>query len=502
MTTMSELIHWLTGKGILWEQDSRQGRRARTVPMPFGMSESAQQSTRAARAIALYSGLILTVGFGGLLLLMGFAGFDSIQTIRRIQKSNDDIREDFLSRTKVLEQIRSDLYLSGTYVRDYLLEPESQKAESHRASLLDTRNDMDAALRNYKALLNQAESRPFGVLTQELIVYWKVLEPVFLWDPSQRREHGYTFLRDEVFPRRMAMLQIADQIARINESQLNAGKQRVVETFSQFRRRLVITIGLTIGLGLLLAAFSTKKILRLETETAARYQEIATARAELKQLSARLVEAQENERRSISRELHDEVGQALSGIRVELANLSRKIRARDMDGLEVKIDEIKELVEDSVGAVRNMALLLRPSMLDDLGLVPALQWQAREVSKRTGVRVKVAAEGVSEDLPEDHKTCIYRIVQEALHNCVQHSEAGMVRVTVRQEPDRILLTIQDDGKGFNAQQDRGMGLLGMHERVSYLGGTFSVESELGHGAIVCIVLPLTKSTEDKFQAIT
>src|SRR5689334_24182456 len=100
------------------------------------MSESEQPFTRPARALAQYSRLVLIVGFGGLLLLMGFAGFDSIQTLLQIQKSNDDIREGFLARTKVLEQIRSDLYLSGTYVRDYLLEPENQMAESHRLSLL------------------------------------------------------------------------------------------------------------------------------------------------------------------------------------------------------------------------------------------------------------------------------------------------------------------------------------------------------------------------------
>jgi signal transduction histidine kinase len=436
------------------------------------------------------SRLILIAGFGGLLLLMAFAGVDSIQTLRQIQRSDDDIREDFLSRTRVLEQIRSDLYLSGTYVRDYLLEPDGQKAESHRLSLVRTRNEMDSALQKYKALLDKQELGPFQSLTQELAVYWKVLEPVLHWNASQRRDHGYAFLRDEVFPRRTAMLHIADQIAGINESQLASGKEKVARTFANFRQRLGITIGLTIGVGLLLAAFSMSRILRLEAEAVARYQEIAMARAELKQLSARLVEAQENERRSISRELHDEVGQALTGIRVELANLSRTIRSKEVDGLEVKVDEIKEMVEDSVGVVRNMALLLRPSMLDDLGLVPALQWQAREVSKRTGVRVKVAAEGVSEDLPEEHKTCIYRIVQEALHNCVQHSEARMVRVTVQQEPSRILLAIQDDGKGFDVQQERGMGLLGMQERVSHLGGTFSVESLPGSGAILCIVLPL------------
>jgi hypothetical protein len=270
--------------------------------MRFRMNESAQQSAKTAKPIGVSSRLILIVGFGGLLLLMGFAGFDSIQTLRKIQKSNDDIREDFLSRNRVLEQIRSDLYLSGTYVRDYLLEPERQKAESHRLSLLQTGSEMDSELQRYQGLLSKQELRPFHSLRQELAVYWKVLEPVLLWNSAQRRERGYAFLRDEVFPRRTAMLHIADQIARINESQLNAGREKVLRTFSQFLQRLGITIGLTISVGLLLAAFSTSKILRLEAETAARYQEIATARVELKQLSARLVEAQENERRSISRE--------------------------------------------------------------------------------------------------------------------------------------------------------------------------------------------------------
>ena len=461
--------------------------------MRLGRNESAQEPSGTDRGAGLSGRLVLLVGFGGLLLLMGFAGFDSIQTLTKIQKSNDDIREDFLSRTRVLEQIRADLYVSGTYVRDYVLEPENQKAEGHRLSLLQTRSDMDSALARYRALLNSQELGPFHNLTDELARYWKLLAPVLLWNPAQRHEHGYAFLQDEVFPRRTAMLQIADQIARINESQVNAGRERVIATFSRFRRRLVGTIGLTVGVGLLLAAFSIHKILKLEMETSARYEEIATARAELKQLSARLVEAQENERRSISRELHDAVGQALTGIRVELANLSRKIRNQQTDGLDAQVDGIKEMVDDSVGVVRNMALLLRPSMLDDLGLVPALQWQAREVSKRTGMRVKVAAEGVSEELPEDHKTCIYRVVQEALHNCVQHAGASMVRVTVEQTPGRLLLAIQDDGKGFDTHMERGMGLLGIQERVSHLGGSFSVESEPGSGAILCVVLPLAEA---------
>ena len=437
---------------------------------------------------------ILMAGFGGLLFLMAFAEFDGVQALVRIQTSDDQIREEFQRRTRVLERIRSGLYVSGTYVRDYLLEPESGKAEGHRYSLLETRADMDSAIAEYRALLNAREAPTFEALTRDSGEYWKVLEPVLQWSAAQRKQSGYVFLRDEVFPRRTAMLRIADQAGAINESQLNAGKIKMAETFSQYRRRLTVTIGLTIGLGLLLASFSVRKILRLEAVAAENYREISQARAEMQRLSARLVAAQEDERRSISRELHDEVGQALTGMRVEMANLSTLMRAGDANAVAAKTDEIKQMVEDSLGVVRNMALLLRPSMLDDLGLVPALEWQAREVSKRSGVRVNVEAGQVSEDLPEEHKTCIYRVVQEALHNCIRHAGARSVTVTVRQSPDELSLSVEDDGKGFDVRRERGLGLIGIEERVANLGGNFAVESAPGRGARLRISLPLKETT--------
>lgn len=144
--------------------------------------------------------------------------------------------------------------------------------------------------------------------------------------------------------------------------------------------------------------------------------------------------------------------------------------------------------------MRNMSLLLRPSMLDDLGLVPALQWQAREVSRNAGLRVNVVAEGVSDDLPEEHKTCIYRIVQEALHNCSRHANAQTVRIQVQQSPDKLILSIQDDGRGFNPVRDKGLGLLGMQERVKHLGGFFRAASEVGQGTLLSIELPLPASS--------
>lgn len=427
------------------------------------------------------SRVVLMAGFGGLLLLTALAGADGIKALQDIERSNDRIRDDFLLRTRVLERIRTDLYRSGTDVRDYLLEPEPGKAEGHRYTLLETRRDMDAALAQYRQLLTSGERAPFEGLTREIAEYWQVLEPTFEWSAEERRKAGYPFLRDEVFPRRVSMLGIASQIGRINEAQLDVGKQGVQQTFGQLRRRLVIAIGLTIGLGFLLAWFSIRNILKLEATAAAHYGEI-------RQLSARLLEAQEDERRAISRELHDEVGQSLSGVLLEMANLSKQIRGSEQASSQA--EEIKRLLEGSIRVVRNMALLLRPSMLDDLGLVPALEWQAREASKRGRVAVKVTAVDVPEDLAEGHRTCVYRVAQEALHNIVQHAEAREVHVVVKREGARLLLTVQDDGKGFDASRERGMGLIGMKERVAALGGSLAIESAAGRGTALRVELPL------------
>src|SRR5215475_9994015 len=185
------------------------------------------------------SRLALVAGFGGLLLLAAFAGFDGIHALAQIRAANDRIRESFLLRTRLLERIRGDVYVSGTYVRDYLLEPEAGKADGHRYSLGESRKDTDAAIAGYRALRTGREQAPFDVLVSELDDYWRVLEPVFQWTPQQRQHSGYAFLRDEVFPRRMTMLGIADQIRALNEAQLNDGKARVEALFTQYQRRMV-----------------------------------------------------------------------------------------------------------------------------------------------------------------------------------------------------------------------------------------------------------------------
>jgi signal transduction histidine kinase len=448
------------------------------------------------------SRLALAVGFGSVLAIMALAGIDALRVLHNFYSSDDRIRTQFLFQNRVLNEIRSDVYVSGTYVRDYLLEPETSRAEDYRASLEHVRRQMEAALESYARQLAPGETQHYTALRAELADYWRTLAPVFRWSPEERQRLGYLFLRDEVFPRRQNMLEMADRIAAMNEQQLTAGNAEVVGLLKKFQARLAVTLLAALGFGLGMTAFSIRRILRLETQAHERYQEAMQARGELKELSARLVQAQESERRALSRELHDEVGQSLSAVLIELRNLSSGLGVRSPEHTRAQVESIKGLVENTIRVVRNMALLLRPSMLDDLGLVPALKWQAREVSKRTSMDVSVAAELQGDDLPDEYKTCIYRVVQEALHNTCSHAKASSVRIRVEQDRDRLILSIQDDGQGFDARQVRGLGLLGIQERVTRLGGSCRVHSEPGAGTVLVVELPLEQKPEEAREAHT
>ena len=421
---------------------------------------------------------------------MAFAEFDGIRALRQIQFANDETSGAFLKRTLILEQIRANVYLSGTFIRDFVLEPDQNKVEQDRSAAFKILPALHSPLNEYRALLRPDEVIFFDQLNQEVNDYSQRLDRALTWTAEERRKAGFAFLRDDVFPRRTSILALADRIGTLATARLGEEKLEVAAAYRTYRRRLTVTVGLTIGLGMLLAAFSIRQIFFLEKETIERYHEISNARAALQELSVRLLAAQEEERRSIARELHDEVGQALTGVLVEMANLSTLIRGQKTDALEPKATEIKKLLEDSIAVVRNLALLLRPPMLDDLGLLPALQWQARETTKRSSVRVKIAAERLPENLPDNLKTCVYRIVQEALHNVTQHAEAHTVRISIEPQGKHMYLSIQDDGKGFAAKGERGMGLLGMEERVTHLGGSFAVESAPGEGTILRVILPL------------
>ncbi len=430
---------------------------------------------------------LLLAGFGGLILLMLVAGIDAVVILHQIRTSDTEERNLYLRRATALDWVRTGIYQSAIVLRAYLLADNASQAATQLEQWRQAKNSTEQALRECATVLDRSDTPQMQALKSEIEDYWRLLDFLTTIPEKDRRMLGGEYLNREVVRRRGATLDLVDRIDKMNARQMAAGDVVLNRTYDRLRLRLVAMVSVTILVGVLLAAYTIRQTLRLENELEQRYNEGVRAQQELKELSARLVSAQEEERRAISRELHDEVGQSLSALLMEAGNA-----ARVPDTAEVRrhVDSIKKLAEASVQVIRNMTLLLRPSMLDDFGLVPALEWQAREISKRTGLRVQVAAEDSAGDLPDELKTCIYRVVQEALHNCARHSQAKSVRVVVEQERSKILLTVEDDGRGFDVRRTRGLGLIGMEERVNHLGGVFQVRSAPGSGTRVAVELPL------------
>ena len=215
---------------------------------------------------------------------------------------------------------------------------------------------------------------------------------------------------------------------------------------------------------------------------------------ELRMLSRKLLSVQEEERRRISRELHDVIAQTLTGINVRLATLRTESAASTKD-LQEKIASTQRLVEQSVEIVHRFARELRPTMLDDLGLVPTLESFIKGYIAETGIRVSLSAFAAIEEVGSDLRTVLYRIAQEALKNVSRHAEASRAAVCIEKGKGTIIMEIADDGKGFEvdgsarAKGGHGLGLLGMRERVEMVGGKFCIESAPGKHTTVRVEIP-------------
>jgi signal transduction histidine kinase len=436
--------------------------------------------------------LVLSFGFGGLLIIILAACIGSLLMLGHVRQQETAMRQAFLSRLTALDQIRSSIYLSGTYVRDFLLSPDVDGAQAQSARLVSLERETRNALDAYDRSAAPDERKPFRDLRAEIDAYWRVLDSTLAWTQDERDRLRYSFFYDELVPRRTTMLQIADRIATVNERGLARAEDALTASSENLRRSLMLTFAITLVGGLVLALVTIGRTLKLERELERRLEENGRARADLRDLSARLLRAQENERRTLARELHDEVGQSLSAILMETEGAACAEEPREV---REHLGAIRAMAEKTVNQVRDLALLLRPSMLDDFGLVPALKWQARETGKRTGLHVTVQADDTVDGLPDEHQTCIYRLVQEALNNSSRHASARHVEVRVARDGARVKFSVRDDGAGFDPRLVRGLGLLGMEERVGRLGGQVRIDSQPGRGTLVAAELPIAEMAE-------
>lgn len=221
------------------------------------------------------------------------------------------------------------------------------------------------------------------------------------------------------------------------------------------------------------------------------------SRQELRQLSASLVEAREEERRSIARELHDELGQKLTALKLELIGIARQADG-PMSSWGRGFEATLQMIDDTVASVRRIASNLRPLMLDDLGLNAAIEWLAREAARRMGIEVTVRLGDSDPPLGPQAATAAYRIVQEALTNVARHARATDVNIETALQGGELVLTVQDNGVGLpgdGAIRDGTLGLVGIRERCLMLGGRMEIANAPGSGARLCVHLPLRSTTD-------
>jgi signal transduction histidine kinase len=433
---------------------------------------------------------LLCAGFGALLLLIALSAAalnDRIgkvySRVAAIQQLNRETRDN-------LDGLRSELYLGAIFVRDYLLESSTATAANERRTLEELRRSMHqhlAELERTGGLQNLSVPQS---LRQAAENYWQSIDTVFDWTPAEKAARSSTYLRKSLVPYRDAVLSAASELAALSASETLRRQQEVLKTEQELKLGLRIILLVALLLGGLVAMASIVRTQSLESSAAAHLMQIEHHAAELRKLSQRLATAQEDERRSISRELHDQVGQLLTALRMELGNLE-EFRNAPGDEFKQHLSEAKNLTEDTLKTVRNMSMGLRPSVLDELGLAPALKWQVREFSRRTGVEVDVRIDGNPDVLPDSHRTCIYRVVQEALTNCARHSAASKIRLSLHGGVGFVSVTIEDNGVGFDPEKGRrrGLGLIGLEERVKELGGRVHIQSRPAQGTSLRCEIP-------------
>jgi signal transduction histidine kinase len=435
---------------------------------------------------------VAAVGLAGLLVLVVYSVTVASRRAQEIYTQLDELNSHYQEVQTKLRQLRSDNHLSGIFVRDYLLDTARERAPEYRQRLSAFRETNRKTLRELLELTRARGEDDSRILRLEanLEDYWEGLEPLFDWTIVEKINLSASFLRREVLPRREAVLAIAEEIEQINNTNLARQRAEVTRKQAALRREMTTLLWRTIAFGLLLAIPAVMRLRVLEGRSEEQKERAQEAEHQLRELSQQLVAAQEEERRKLSRELHDHVGQMLTALRMELGRIERAGKAANV-AFSNTVAECRQLVDDMVHTVRDLALGLRPSMLDDFGLQPALEWLARDFTRRSRVPVELVVSGPIDDLGDQHRTCVYRVVQEALTNCVRHAKATHITVRLRAESDALSVSVSDNGIGIDPRRRAGgFGLRGIEERVRELGGSLQLTSGLGQGAALSVRLPL------------
>lgn len=434
---------------------------------------------------------LLPFGFCAVFLLMAAALAESYRMQNSMQAPPAALAA-YDQADVLLESARHGFNQSQSVVRDFLL--RTTGSDAYLANLHGCETEIGEAFDAIARI--PALAQPIPEVRTRIAEYFESLRDISTWPEERRSRAAADYLAAQLPQLRAAPNRVLRDTAEASQMGRKRIGLAVLASCEAIMRRILILLGADLILALAVAGLNLVYAHELGREALAKVDEIAHAKTEMQQLSGRLLSIQEEERHRLSRDLHDGIGQLLTALRIEISHLGHEgggLTATDRERLQ----RARSLAEEAVRHTRDIALLLRPSHLDDLGLEAALQWHAEDFSRRTGIPCHFSASGLREQLPDAWKTCVYRIVQEALHNCEKHAAPTRVHVRVCQEPEQLTLEVQDDGVGFELDSKGapvravGLGLLGMRERAAMLGGALRMISAPGHGTTLRVALPIS-----------
>lgn len=416
---------------------------------------------------------------------MGFSwyGLHQLNGLRALQTDTIDLnRHDSLLLLRVL----NDVDMAGLRIRDMIQSRSTTGISAYRAQFDHLRTDLQDAIdaeARLAPLTRRADKQ--AELVEALRQFWRISDEVFFAASAGREAVARKLASTELFPGQTLLASRVSRLLERNNAAEEQADRKIASIYDGVERDvyafLVATI-LAILITSLYLIYSNRKI----------FEQLESLSRQRRVLAAKLITVQEEVLRSVSRELHDEFGQILTAVGAMLARAERRGVPADSP-LRTELSEVREITHNTLEKMRGLSQMLHPSVIDDYGLVKALEWYTEVFQRQTGIQTRLLVHGAAVRITGQPAIHCFRIVQEALNNAAKHAETKAAEVEMIFDKRNLTLSIRDFGQGMQQAKHsnkRGLGLIAMRERAGLLGGSLNISSTPGSGTSVTLVMPL------------